>query len=209
MKYAIAIILLMVSVCNAAAMKGEEAEVQRAYQMYRAALLNQDGVSAWKKVDYHTRNFFEDIAKKSLTIKREDLDRLDILSKIMILRMRMDFRKDHLRKLNGSKIFILDVEKGFISKSTVQAIKQLDEVKIKGKLAHGFISKRQDIPIFYFIKEDGGWKVALWKNLETVNIELKQLVVDKGVSENDYIKAIIEQAYKSKLDDRIFDGPLK
>ena len=185
-------------------MADEEAKVQQAFQTYRKALLDQNGKAAWEVVDSHTQEYYEDIAKDCLSLKREDLVRLDMLTKFMILRIRLEFREEQLKTFNGAKIFILGVEKGWISKSTVQQLKRMDKVTIDRNFAQGYIAQAPDIPVFYFIREEDGWKVALWQSFEIGNISLRQMAKENGMSEDEYIKAMLEQVSKYQVEMNAF-----
>lgn len=198
------VFLLILTFSSASAMADEEAKVQQAFQTYRKALLDQNGKAAWEVVDSHTQEYYEDIAKDCLSLKREDLVRLDMLTKFMILRIRLEFREEQLKTFNGAKIFILGVEKGWISKSTVQQLKRMDKVTIDRNFAQGYIAQAPDIPVFYFIREEDGWKVALWQSFEIGNISLRQMAKENGMSEDEYIKAMLEQVSKYQVEMNAF-----
>lgn len=209
MKYIIAVLISFVLWSTVFSDSNEEAKVQQVYQAYRSALLTRDGISAWKRIDSRTKDYYDEIARDCLSIKREELNRLDLLSKIMILRLRLEFRRDKLQTFDGAKIFIIGVEKGWISRSSVQAIKKIDRITIDRDLAQGFLVQAPNFPAIRFDKEDDGWKVALWKSFELGNASLQQTIKQKGMSEEKFLKIILGQLSKYKVDDQIFNGPLK
>lgn len=207
-----AVVYLTVILCSspfASANTDEEIKVQHAFQAYRTALLNQNGEAAWAAVDFHTKKYYEEIAKDCVSLKREDLDRLDLLTRFMVLRMRHEFREERLKKFKGAALFIESVKRGWISKSTVQGIHRMDKITIDRNHAQGYISVDLSTPMLHFIREEEGWKVALFKIFELGNRSFRQMVEKSGMSEYDFIKAMLEQVSKYRVDDRIFDGLLK
>ena len=204
----LAIILFFPATASADA----ETEVRQTFQAYRQALLNQNGVNAWETVDSHTRQYYEDVSSHCLHLEREDLNRLDHITKYTILRLRLEFRKAQLEKMDGKKLFVYSIDKGWISKSTVQSIQQMEKVTFDENLAQGYIAESPDIPVLYFIKEKEEWYLALLKSFELANLAFKQMfkeAKEKGMSEDTFIKIMLEQVSEFKVDDRIFDGPIQ
>ncbi len=209
MKYIATILFVFISCCLALGDIDEKALVQTTYQTYRNALLQNNGKSAWKSIDLRTKDYYNDIVRDCLSLKRADLDRLDLLSKIMILRIRLEYREDELKTFDGESIFVIAIQKGWVSKSTAQSINKMEIIKIEQNMAKGYLKQAPDFPLFHFVKETDGWKLALWKSFEYGNMALKETIKNKGMSEDEFLAIILSQISKYKVDERVFDGPLK
>ncbi|MBU1370348.1 MAG: hypothetical protein KJ754_16125 [Bacteroidetes bacterium] len=209
MKQLLTIFLLIFFFSISYANTGDEAKIQQTYKKYRSALLSNNGLSAWQEIDKRTQDYYHDIAKDCISLNRKDFDRLDLISKILILRIRLEYRAEQLKKMDGEDIFTVGVNKGWINKSSVQAIEHFSKVIVNQNMAQGFIEQNPNFPTLYFTKEGIYWKISLWKHLEMGNMVLKQDIQNKKMSENEFLSIILGQLSKYKVDNQIFDGPIK
>lgn len=209
MKQLISIFFVLLVISISYANTGEAAKIQQTYKKYRSALLSNEGLSAWKEIDKRTQDYYHDIARDCISLDRKDFDRLDLISKILILRIRLEYRAEQLKKMDGKDIFTVGVKKGWINNSSVQAIKHLSRVTVNQNMAQGFIEQAPDIPALHFAKEGNDWKLSLWRSFEMGNMALRQTIQSKKMSENEFLKRVLGQLSKYKVDDQIFNGPIK
>ncbi len=194
---------------NTPSAKEAPAEVQAAFKMYRQALLDGDGEAAWSVIDSHTTRFYGQMLRDSLSLPARDLNRLDYIHRLTVLRLRTEFRKPQLQALTGRDVFVLAVTNGWISKSTVQSVPALQRVTVNGRYAQGYLPVDPRVPALYFIYEDSQWKLALWKTFEIANGAIRQMKQESGLSEKEFLLNMLRGVSKFEVSDRIFDGPLE
>lgn len=188
--------------------QSDNERIAEVFQKYRTSLLADDGQAAWSVVDAHTQEYYAEALHDALSMPKADLDRLDFLHKFMILRLRHEFRKPELQRFTGEKIFVLGVTNGWISKATVQNLKPFHQIVVDGNYATAYIREAPDVPLFHFIKEKTGWKLALTKTFEFASSTMDQARQQSGLSERDYIIALLKAVSKYRFDEAIFEGPL-
>jgi len=187
----------------------EQDEIAQVFQQYRSALLNEDGKEALELVDSQTIRYYDDVVKDALKISRADLNRLDLYTKFMVLRLRHEFRKDQLEKMTGDSLFILSVKQGWVSKSEASNNSKLVNIKYDRHLASASLPQAPEIPAFYFMKENGKWKLALWKNFELANVAFSQMLQQSSLAETEFLVRLLENISKYRVDENIFEAPLK
>jgi lambda repressor-like predicted transcriptional regulator len=207
--YRLAFVLIVALLMGCTPKVDNEGSIRHVFQAYRSAVLSNDGEAAWSVVDSDTQSYYAGIVQDALLLQRADLKNLDFLSRLMVLRMRLEFKKSELQKLDGKSMFIMAIEKSWISRSSVQKVDKLGKIKLDGKQATASIAEAPQVPIFFFAREDKEWKMALSKSFEQANTTMRAMAKKNGLSENNLIKVMLKKLYKDGLDERIIDGPLE
>jgi hypothetical protein len=184
-------------------------QVQSAFQAYREALLRNDGPAAWDLMDAGTEKYYAEALSDAMSLPQPDLARLDFIAKFMVLRLRLEFRKPELQRLSARDVFVHAVEKGWISRSSVERITGFDRIEIEGHLASGYLAASGSTPVFHFIHEGGRWKLSLWKIMELGNAGIAQLLKEQNVSEDELMLHMLRSVSKYEVDPRIYEGPLE
>ncbi len=209
MKFLLTVLfILCTQIAAFAAPSTETTRIAEVYQAYRTALLTKDGAAAWQLVDQHTQKKYHQAVQDSLHLQEADLKKLDPLYAFMILRTRMAFPLPALQKQNGKTLFITGVEKGWISKASIQALEKLDKIVITRDTAQGFMAKAPKVPLFDFVKEDKSWKLALWQNIKRGNLAMAQIAQAKHLTNDELLNRLLQQVNKGAIDARIYQGPL-
>jgi len=185
-----------------------EEKVTEVFQKYRTALLEKDGLAAWSLVDFHTQNYYAEALRDALSMPKTDLDRLDFLHKLTVLRLRHEYRKSELQQLTGQKVFVIGIANGWISRSTVESIKPFHRIAVNGNYAAAYLQEAPEAPTFHFIDEGSDWKLALWKSFELANQAMDQMRQQSGLSQRDFIIKLLESVSKYTMNEAIFDGPI-
>lgn len=183
-------------------------EVKASFQRYTEALLKGDGETAWSLVDSGTQRFYSQMPGDAVSMRRDQLQRLDYAQKMQVLRLRAEFRKQQLESLSGRDVFVLAITNGWISKSAVQSVTTLQRVSVNGRYAVGYIPQDPKAP-FYFIYEDAQWKLSLWKLFEFANAITKQMKEESGLPDEEFLLALMRQLSKYEVNERILDGPIE
>ena len=205
------LVLLALLVCLAVtptAAADDEVAIRRTFERYRQALLAGDGAAAWACVDARTRQYYDDLVRYALTAKRPELDQLEAGYRFMVLRIRLEANRAKLGMMKGRDAFILAVERGMISRSSVESINELAQIRSDGRLAGAALPADPETPVFAFVREDGEWKLALWQTFDMLEDAFAEMIKQSGHSEDEFLKALLAKVTTVKVDDRVFEGPL-
>ncbi len=188
---------------------GPEEDIRATFENYRLALLAEDGEKAWDVIDFQTRKIYEKYADQSLTLSQTELNSVDFISKITVLRLRLELKKKQLQEMNGEELFIYAIQKGMISKASAQRIK-LEKITMNGNEAQAYLATAPSIPVFFFVNESGSWKLALSKSFNLANEAMAKVIEASGMSEQEYIEFLLKGVSSNReVDKRIFEGPLE
>ena len=207
-RYVLYVLLFVPMFVGCSTSPSDEQCVKDVFQAYRKALLDQNGEAAWSYIDSHTANYYGDMLSKSLSLPRDDLDRLELISQFMVLRLRLEFKKSKLESMTNKDVFVIGVQQGWIGKSTVEGI-VIDRIEINGHTAIAFMAKAPNVPLFHFIKEADNWKLSLVRNLEMPNLLFVKMLNDSGLSEREFLIDLLSSVSIFQVDEKIFDGPLQ
>jgi len=188
----------------------EDGDVLQVFEDYRAALLQVDGAAAVDLVDAGTIDWYEDTLGLALSASRSELNRLDALQKFMVLRLRLDLAKADLEALTGRSLFVYAVDHGWILSEEAESMR-LGRVEVQEDAGEAWVSIEQapDMPLFYMVKQDGHWRIALWQSLASTNRYMEQAISGSGLSEDAFMLQALESYSGSQVDERIFEGPLE
>ena len=183
--------------------------IQNTFSAYKEALLKGDGSKAAELVDKGTIAFYDEILTNALEMPYRNLRQLDYLSKFMVLRIRHEFSKSQIEKMSGLDLFKLGITNGWISPSTVANINRLVNIKVDSYKSSASAPKFPNVTAFYFLKESGQWKLALWQSFELVNYAMRVRVKQSGLTEEEFIIKSINMLSSKTVDPRILSGPLE
>lgn len=200
--------LLFVLAASLAAATDDETAIRATFERYRQALLAGDGAAAWACVDARTRQYYDDLVRHALTSSRAELDKLEPGYRFMVLRIRLEANRSTLGMMKGRDAFLLAVERGMISRSSVEAISELAQIRSDGRLAGASLPADPETPVFAFVREDREWKLALWQTFDMLEDAFAEMIKQSGHSENEFLKALLAKVTTVKVDDRVFEGPL-
>jgi hypothetical protein len=187
----------------------DQASIRRVFAGYREALSGGDGAKAADLVSGRTIAYYGGIVSHVLNAPREKLAGLDFISKFMVLRIRHEFRKAAIEKMNGRQLLILGVDRGWISKSSVANVAQLAEIRVSQHTASASIAQAPEFPLFHFLNESGQWKLDLVSSFELGNAAIAQEVKKSGMTEEQFIVRTLTMLSSKRVDERIFSGPLE
>lgn len=187
----------------------DRASIQKVFAQYREALTANEGSKAADLVSARTIVFYDEIVSHALKMPREKMGRLDFVAKFTVLRVRHEFDKAEIEKMTGRQLFILGVDRGWISKSSVASIGQLTEIKVDQHQAAASIAQAPGIPAFHFVNESGQWKLDLILSFQLANDAMGAEIAKTGMTEEEFIVRALNMLSSKKFDDRVFSGPLE
>ena len=196
-------ILLMLFSFFCQGFEKEKSEIQSTFNRYQSALLSTNGKAAAREVCSQTIQWYEKARNDAISMKRVQLNRVDILRKFTILRLRHEFSKQQLENMDGKQLFIIAVNNGWISPETVRTIR-LDRIEAGTDQGKAYIKKSPLTPAFHFIKENKKWKLTLVKSFPLV-IKAFKAMKPTDVNENQWIITLLETITKRKVDFKILE----
>ena len=170
----------------------ELAGVRTAFERYRSALLNKEGITAALLVTQSTLRYYDKIQRLAVSAPADALDRLPVIDKVTVAYMRILVSPDELRDAHGVSIFIFGVERGLIGRQEVRNSK-LGRVEVDGDFATGELiaaGKRTTLD-YEFHYEESIWKVDLVPFLEIVNSTFEKQIRKSGLGEDAFITAVL------------------
>lgn len=184
------------------------ADVRQVFEGYRNALLATDGKAAADFMDAPTLGWYQESIADALTLKWPDLEKRNMLRRFTVLRLRLEFSKKELASMTGRTLFSVAVERGWISKSSVETV-ELARIEFTSDVM-GQASLRQapDQFLFFFAKEENRWKFSLWKTFHFADNYFQAEVAKAGISERDYLLQLLKVLSANEVTDAILDGPV-
>jgi hypothetical protein len=176
-------------------------------EKFRSALQASDGEAAYKLLDTATHKWYEDALKDALTVKKPELAMRDYLGKLTILRLRHDFTRPQLEKKTGKEVIVDGVKKGWIGGSFTDMIVIQYVGKDQAGMVFATLRQAPKTPAFYFASEENQWKLALSYTFSLANKGFEQLQTKSGLTGEDFMCKMLEDATRKKVDRAIFDGP--
>lgn len=179
--------------------------VLRAYEAYRNALLRRDGKLALRFVDQKSLDLYEDFRQHALKLKKDQLQRLDLLDKLVVLRLRHEFTRKEIEAFSAADVLRIGVERGWTSAPLAEA----DQVVVEGVTARIAPKNTKGTFSVFLSKVKGEWRIELWKTLALIKPMARQLYERdaNGASEEDYALQVLASLSHFRVDRAILDGP--
>lgn len=173
--------------------KSEEKLVQKAFDNYKTAILNDKGEEAVRYVDSRTINYYSDILDLVKTADSTKIETLSILDKLMVFSVRHRTSIENVLSFDGESLLVYAIRSGMVGKNSV-ANNSIGEVEIENDFAKGqFIANGQKAPFyFHFYKENGQWKIDLTSLFQVTTMALGKMADDSGQGQNEYIFSLLE-----------------
>jgi len=195
---------------NTALPARDASTVKVTLERWRTAIQSGNGERAYGLLDRKTIAFYDDCRKDAVTIKKADLALRDYLTRLTILWLRCEFTRADLEKKTDKDVIVTGVKKGWIGGSFAGQIVVQYVGLDKDGLAFVTLRQSPKTPAFYFVKEEGLWKLALAQTFDLANKGFTQLHAKSELTAEDFLAKIIEDGNRSraKVDRKIFEGPL-
>jgi hypothetical protein len=185
--------LFFISFIFCQAQKNEGQAINKVFEKYKSAILNDKGEEAASYVDSRTIQYYSDILNLVKTADSSKVDSLTILDKLMVLAIRHRTSKADLLSFDGRKLLIYAINSGMVGKNSI-ADNTLGEVVIDKAFARAQIrNKGKTSPIyFHFYKEENNWKLDLTSIFSTSSVAFTKMISESGQSENAYLLYLLE-----------------
>jgi hypothetical protein len=192
MKKTLCIFVLLV-VFTSFGQENQEKTIQKVFENYKSAILNDKGIEALNFVDSRTIAYYDDIIKKIKTADSITIESYTILDKLMVLAIRHSASQEEIMNMNGKSLFVYAIDNGMVGKNSVQN-NSIGRVQIDDAFATGqFLVNGQETSInFHFYLENNNWLIDLTSIFPISTTAFKQMISSSGKTENETLLMILE-----------------
>lgn len=201
-----ALLLLAMLTTISYAKNDDQKLVQKSFELYKAALQEENGEEAIKYLDKTTIDYYTKMLDLTKNADSVTVENQNILDKLMIISMRHRIPKEEILKFDGRSCLVYSIKSGMIGKGSL-ANATIGKVQVKkGTSAEGqLLMFGEKVPFkFKFNKEDGTWKIDLTSFFPVSNKQFQKLADESGKSTNDYLFGLLEMLTQKKPDSGIW-----
>ncbi len=179
--------------------------VQKTFDGYKSAILNDDAEKALGLIDTRTKKYYIELLEEIKNADSSRINSLSLLDKMTILSIRARAPREDIRKMKETDAFSFAVKNGMVGKDGT-ANNSIGEIVVDEQFAKApVLSAGRPIPIsFHFHKEEGQWKIDLTSLFAISNIAFKNLIAQSGQTENEFLFAILENLTGKKITSEIW-----
>jgi hypothetical protein len=135
--------------------------VNSSFENYKDSILKSDGERAIKYVSEKSFSYYETMNNHSLTLTKKELTDLTLIDRLMVFSLRSRVDKKILKNMDGKKLIVHAINKGWIGKNSVQNLTVYSFVDSYDKSCKEMIigTGSQAQRMFKFYLEDEIWKI--------------------------------------------------
>ena len=188
------------------AQAGDAKAVHTAFAQFSKVLVAGDGPKVAEALDRASLAYYARVRDLSLNAKAAEVKALSLIDELMVLRLRHDVGFEGLTKVDGRGLVVMAVEKGWISRASIQTI-VLGEVTIEKDKAEAVAMTGDALTSLrlHFSREDGKWKFNIVHLTKVGEQGLKELLHKTGQPRHAFLLSIIEQVSGREPAENIFD----
>ncbi len=179
--------------------RSDISQIQDCFQNYKAAVLSLDGERAANLVDNSTVEFYSNLLDKVKHFDSLQLEKESLTTKFEVFKIRHMITPTEIHGMNGKQLLTTLINHGISGSGNFEKY-TLGDIEIRNDSAEAQkLSNNKLIPFRYlFIKEDTFWKIRSAASNPASDIAFKQLALNKGVTENEYIYELLEEISRKK-----------
>lgn len=186
-----------------------KAAVAQCFHQYKNAILEGKGAIAADYVDSKTIGYYDFILEQ---VKHRDsvgLSDLNLNDRLMILSVRHRINNKNLHTIDGKGLFILSIDNGLISKTSL-AGNEIGDVTIEDKKAKAqLLIQGIKTPVFMeFVQEKNKWKLNLTSMFEQTSTSIQKMAKRSKMTENEFMLLMLEKSNNIKPNRTIWN-PIK
>jgi hypothetical protein len=185
-----------------------EEAVRQVFAAYKRAVLADDGASAARLLSTATIDWYGKTQDLALHGSKEEVDRLGPLEKIQVLAFRQRVPAAELRAMSPRQLVAYSVSRGWIGKTGTQR-SELGSVIPSGDSAAAelLLSGKATGQKYYFIREDGQWRMNQLPTLEGSDQRLQMAAAQRGMTVDQFVQLLLESASGKKLTTELWTPP--
>ncbi len=180
--------------------------IRECYAKFKSALLAHDSQALLKITDSSTLPWFEKAIEGARTMKRDELSKLNMWTRLYTLYVRQKYLLADLKEMDATKglaVYVKDWS------TNVQEV-ELATVRFeKDETAVATLVMQPTQDMMAFKKVDGEWKVNFAASMDRHGESLASLARSQNKSEDDILIEAIASYTKATVNRKILDGPLE
>jgi hypothetical protein len=182
--------------------------VRATFESYVQALRSRDGTAAAALVSSETIDYYGELAALAGTGGPEEIRARSLVDRLTIALLRALRPPAELATLDGRELFVYGVEAGLIDESTVAA-NDIGAVRVDGDRAYAtLVVSGQETPVDYeFARSGDEWLLDFVPVLERADAGLREIAMQAGQSEDEFIFTAVETVTGRPVDASIFARP--
>lgn len=186
-----------------------KAAVAQCFHQYKNAILEGKGAIAADYVDSKTISYYDFILEQVKHRDSVELFDLNLNDRLMILSVRHRINNKNLHKIDGKGLFILSIDNGLISKTSL-AGNEIGDVAIEDKKAKAqLLIQGIKTPVFMeFVQEKNKWKLNLTSMFEQTSTSIQKMAKRSKMTENEFMLLMLEKSNNIKPNRTIWN-PIK
>ena len=179
--------------------------VKDTFNNYKKAILASDGKEAAKWVDKKTFAYYGKMLAMTLKADSAEVAVLPLMDRLTVLSLRHRVPMKDIAALDGKQLFIYSIDQGMVGRNSVANV-EIGEVVLNGNSASGqLVASGEESPLYFkFNKEDGQWKLDLTSLFGPTTEGLQKMLVDQGMTENQFIFQALEMMTGKPVSDKIW-----
>ncbi len=186
-----------------------KAAVEQCFHQYKNAILEGKGAIAADYVDSKTISYYDFILEQVKHRDSVELFDLNLNDRLMILSVRHRINNKNLHTIDGKGLFILSIDNGLISKTSL-AGNEIGDVAIEDKKAKAqLLIQGIKTPVFMeFVQEKNKWKLNLTSMFEQTSTSIQKMAKRSKMTENEFMLLMLEKSNNIKPNRTIWN-PIK
>jgi hypothetical protein len=188
----------------------EREAVREAVRRYAAALNARDVAAASTTVVSETFELYEELRRLALSAPRAQLEKLDLMTVMLVLQIRARFRRAELEAVDGRALFGRAVEAGLVGAEVGEV--PLDEVWIDDAGTHAEI-RIDGQTVVWLREQDEQWRVDIPTMIRVLGPQIELLARDRVLTDGKLRTAlaliVVGSDDSVDVDIGVLDGPLE
>jgi hypothetical protein len=200
--------LALASSAAAARAGGDDAKaVKSTFKAYQNALLKKDGPGAAAVVDRGTIAYYQRVRDLAVSGKPDEVKKLPILDKLMVVRMRHQVPLAQLKAMDGKAALAFGVSQGWVGDNVAKV--EAGPVEVTGDRATvTFMVGGKPTPVKLALQREGGaWRIDLVSLFALSSGAFKNRQAESGKSEDDFVLELVGQLAAKPVPATIWNPP--
>lgn len=171
----------------------EEPAIRASFERYRLALSSQDGPTASEMLSQDALQIYEHYREAALAGSREEILQIPLVHQAAVLILRGKIPGEQLINMNGKEVYSTSISSGLIAHKWAESMEIINvelydpqtailTIGIKGNSGTRMLA----------VKERNQWKFSVREIIMQSNETIEQLLAERGISHEDYLKNVVE-----------------
>lgn len=186
----------------------EKQAIIEAFQLYKNALINQNGAAASTMLTKDAIQIYEYYRQAALAGTREEILQIPLVHQAAILVLRGKIPGDQLINMTGRDVYAIAISSGLIAHKWTESIDVLNIELPNQRTAILTIGvKDQPGTKMLAVKEGSQWKFSIREILMQSNATIEALLAKQNTNPEEYLKSVVESQVGPNSYQQIWNPP--